>query len=239
MISLFIKLILAHIIGDFVLQPNRWVKDKKERKHRSPYLYWHTIIHALALAVTLQFNIKYWLGILVITVSHLFIDVLKLNLKDKVNERMLFFSDQIAHLLIIAIVVGIYEAYAIDIDALYAPQMLLLITAILVVTVVSAIFIKVIITKWELEEDPNEDSLENAGKYIGMLERLFVFGFVVTNNWQTIGFLIAAKSVFRFGDLSKSKDRKLTEYILIGTLLSFGFAITTALVYKYIAGLVR
>ncbi len=238
MIPLFIKLILAHIIGDFVLQPDRWVKDKKERKHRSPYLYWHTIIHALALMVTLQFNTKYWLGILVITFSHLLIDVLKLNLKDKVNERILFFSDQLAHLLIIAMVVGIYEDYAIDTRALYAPEILLLITAILVVTVVSAIVIKVIITKWELEEDPNEDSLENAGKYIGMLERLFVFGFVVTNHWQTIGFLIAAKSVFRFGDLSKSKDRKLTEYILIGTLLSFGFAITTALVYKYIAGLI-
>jgi hypothetical protein len=58
-----------------------------------------------------------------------------------------------------------------------------------------------------------------------MLERLFVFTFVITGNWEAIGFLLAAKSVFRFGDLKESKDRKLTEYILIGTLLSFGIAI--------------
>ena len=64
----------------------------------------------------------------------------------------------------------------------------------------------------------------------GMLERLFVFIFVVTGNWQGIGFLLAAKSVFRFGDLKESKSRKLTEYILIGTLLSFGIAITTGLI---------
>jgi len=54
------------------------------------------------------------------------------------------------------------------------------------------------------------------------------------NEWQAIGFLIAAKSVFRFGDLSRAKDRKLTEYILIGTLLSFGFAILIGLLYKNI-----
>ena len=62
-----------------------------------------------------------------------------------------------------------------------------------------------------------------------MLERLFVFIFVITGNWEGIGFLLAAKSVFRFGDLKESKDRKLTEYILIGTLLSFGIAIATGM----------
>ena len=72
--------------------------------------------------------------------------------------------------------------------------------------------------------DSNDDSLNNAGKYIGILERLFVFVFVITSNWGGIGFLLAAKSIFRFGDLKESKDRKLTEYILIGTLLSFGIA---------------
>jgi len=41
--------------------------------------------------------------------------------------------------------------------------------------------------------------------------------------------LIAAKSIFRFSDLSRSKDRKLTEYVLIGTLLSYGLAIMIAL----------
>jgi hypothetical protein len=46
-----------------------------------------------------------------------------------------------------------------------------------------------------------------------------------------VGFLITAKSVFRFGNLKESKDRQLTEYILIGTLLSFGIAIITGIIY--------
>ena len=86
--------------------------------------------------------------------------------------------------------------------------------------------IGMVISKWtpHTEEKP-DDSLEDAGKYIGIFERLFVLGFAISGHWEAIGFLIAAKSVFRFGDLKESKDRKLTEYILIGTLLSFGFAL--------------
>jgi hypothetical protein len=67
------------------------------------------------------------------------------------------------------------------------------------------------------------------------LERLFVFLFVVTGHWEGIGFLLAAKSVFRFGDLKESKDRKLTEYILIGTLLSFGFATATGMIVRAVS----
>ena len=58
-----------------------------------------------------------------------------------------------------------------------------------------------------------------------MLERLFIFGFIIINFWEGIGFRLAAKSIFRFGDLKESKDIKLTDYILIGTLLGFGLAI--------------
>jgi hypothetical protein len=72
--------------------------------------------------------------------------------------------------------------------------------------------------------------LPNAGKYIGILERLLVFTFVVLGHWEAIGFLVAAKSVFRFGDLKESGNRKLTEYILIGTLLSFGIAVVAGIV---------
>jgi len=58
----------------------------------------------------------------------------------------------------------------------------------------------------------------------------------VTGHWEAIGFLIAAKSVFRFGDLKESKERKLTEYILIGTLLSFGIAMITGIIVVKLVG---
>jgi hypothetical protein len=46
---------------------------------------------------------------------------------------------------------------------------------------------------------------------------------------EAVGFLLAAKSVFRFGDLKDDHDRMRTEYVLIGTLLSFGIAIGISL----------
>jgi hypothetical protein len=53
---------------------------------------------------------------------------------------------------------------------------------------------------------------------------------VATGHFEAIGFLIAAKSIFRFGDLKEAKDLKMTEYVLIGTLLSFGIATVISLI---------
>ena len=113
--------------------------------------------------------------------------------------------------------------------------------AILFLTFPSSISIKMLIAKWTPTNLPtptnitsNTASLQSAGKYIGIIERLLVFLFASINHWEAIGFLIAAKSVFRFGDLKDGSDLKLTEYILIGTLLSFGIAIVTALVVIYV-----
>ncbi|RTY96472.1 DUF3307 domain-containing protein, partial [Flavobacterium bomense] len=32
---IFVKLLLAHLLGDFLLQPTSWVLDKESKKHRS------------------------------------------------------------------------------------------------------------------------------------------------------------------------------------------------------------
>ncbi|WNW02251.1 hypothetical protein RRF68_02180 [Tenacibaculum sp. HL-MS23] len=100
---------------------------------------------------------------------------------------------------------------------------------------VASIIIQTIISQWSPEKEfkKEDDSLAKAGKYIGILERLLIFTFIVIGQWAGVGFLLAAKSIFRFGDLTSAKDRKLTEYILIGTLLSFGLAILTGLVYSH------
>ena len=239
MIILFIKLILAHFIGDFLLQPQKWVTHKESKKHKSKYLYYHILVHIAALLVVLQFNFEYWLAFVSIILSHYIIDLIKLRLKTKSNGRLLFGLDQLAHLIVIAIVVSIYQPYELNINSLYNPKFLLFITALLGVTVVSSIIMKTVISKWYFKENNSNLSLENAGAFIGILERLFVFALIITQHWEGIGFIIAAKSVLRFSDLSKAKDRKLTEYILIGTLLSFGLAVIFGVTYEYVLSLIQ
>lgn len=132
------------------------------------------------------------------------------------------------------------EPFPLDFSNLLTENTLLLITFLVFVTYVSGIIMRMLLAPYIDEiakNDVSEEggSLKNAGTYIGMLERLFVFGFILMQQWAAIGLLIAAKSVFRFGDLNKGKNRKLTEYVLIGTLLSFGLAILSGTFYMYLA----
>ncbi len=233
MIILTIKLLIAHIIGDFVLQPDSCVEDKKVNKHKSKFLYLHGLIHLISLLVLLKFNWSYWPYLITIVISHLIIDLFKLNLEGKINTRLLFIIDQILHMIIIGIVVYLNNPYTINLEKIYSKESLLFTIALLLISFVSPIVMRMIMSKWNIEDDNSDDSLKSAGMYIGILERLFVFGFILLNQWSAIGLLITAKSVFRFGDLSRAKDRKLTEYILIGSLISFGLAMLIGLLYKY------
>ena len=235
MVVLFLSLLLAHLIGDFLLQPTTWVNDKKKRKVRSKYLYCHVGVHLLLLLITTRFSSQYFPAVILIALSHFGIDCIKLYLEKKKTAKSWFFIDQLLHLAVIALVVFYYFPCEIAIAGLYSQQSLALITALVAVTYVSAIILKVLLSKWsEQIIKTDTGNTNNAGKYIGILERLFVFFFVMINFWGGIGFLLAAKSIFRFGDLKESKDVRLTEYILIGTLLSFGFGILCAMLYKAI-----
>ena len=48
---IFIKILLAHILGDFLLQPKSWVIEKEKKKAASPKLYFHVLIHGILVMV--------------------------------------------------------------------------------------------------------------------------------------------------------------------------------------------
>lgn len=233
---LFLKFLLAHIIGDFCFQPDHWVADKQHHKFRSKKLYTHLFIHAVALALVLGFDIRYWWGFLVIIASHYLIDLSKVYLEKERHALWYFSVDQILHITLLAIVAHIYEPFNLSLSTFFNAHSLLFITALAVAVFVPAVIIRMLIKQWSPEtRNIPEASLIKAGRFIGILERLLVFIFIVTDHWEAVGFLLAAKSIFRFGDLRDGKDRKLTEYVLIGTLLSFGSAILTGLIYNWLA----
>ncbi len=231
---IFIPLILAHLLGDFILQPNSWVADKEKKKGASVYLYIHVLLHTV-LAFVFLWNVELWWIALIIGLTHFLIDLAKLHFQNPKTKRTWFFVDQIAHLVVIGAVSIFYFPYFIWED-FFNIRNLELITAIVFLTVPSSILIKTVISIWTpitVEHSKLQtESLINAGKYIGILERLLVFVFILVNHWEGVGFMIAAKSVFRFSDLAEAKQRKLTEYVLIGTLLSFGIAVLTGILVK-------
>jgi hypothetical protein len=229
---LFIKLLLAHLLGDFIWQPNSWVADKELKKHKSVYLYIHILLHGF-LAAILVGQISFIPYAILIAITHGIIDLIKLNFQKNKTKRTWFVADQIAHLLILIGIALLYQNKGI-INFWSDNEFWILITGILLVTKPTSIFIKTIISIWSPESQNNhhDNSLANAGNYIGILERLLVVCFILTAHFEAIGFLLAAKSIFRFGDLKEAKDRKLTEYVMIGTLISFGIAIIAGLVIQ-------
>jgi len=227
---LLVKLLLAHLIGDFILQPDTWVQDKNLRKHRSSKLYLHVLIHGVATWL-LVWDTTFWLPVLIIIVSHLIIDLVKIYLQDEENRTFWFVLDQCLHLLVIASIWYAWTQPALLIEDLPAKNILIIATAAVFLLNPTSAIIKTSISQWTPDTFYTvSSSLPDAGKFIGYLERLLILIFILTGNLQAVGFLLAAKSVFRFGNLKESHDRKLTEYVLIGTLMSFGIAIITALI---------
>jgi hypothetical protein len=229
---LLTKLLLAHFIGDFFLQPKHWVKEKEKKKLKSLKLYFHIAIHIVLLFLIL-WDLSLWPIILIIASLHLIIDALKLIVQNKKTKRLWFFIDQALHIIVIISTYYIYTKKTLDLNTIFTNQNIILITCLVFLTRPVSIIMKTIFTKWNISKlTENNESLKDAGEYIGILERLLVFIFIIVNHWEAVGFLITAKSVFRFGDLKESKHRKLTEYILIGTLISFGIAIAVGLIFQ-------
>ena len=70
-----------------------------------------------------------------------------------------------------------------------------------------------------------KDELPNAGKLIGITERILTLTLIILGQYAAIGFIMAAKSILRFKETQTQK----AEYVLIGTMLSFGIAIITGI----------
>ncbi len=220
---ILIKLILAHLIGDFFLQPKKWIVEKEKQKWKSPYLYIHALLHFILILLIL-WDISYWHIAILIAFSHLLIDVVKVQLQTKETRSLWFGTDQILHLLVLVSVWMLF--WNETVVQLPGESFWIILTSLIFLTYPASYIMMNIMNRWSGQIDTeNEGSLDNAGMYIGMLERIFIYIAILTGHMQIIGFLLAAKSVFRFGDLTRAKNRKLTEYILIGTLLSFLIAI--------------
>ena len=77
-------------------------------------------------------------------------------------------------------------------------------------------------------QDNGIAGLKQGVKYIGWLERFLVLLLLLMGQPNGIGFLIAAKSILRFGEIKDPSQRRVAEYIIIGTFLSFGWALTVS-----------
>ena len=99
-------------------------------------------------------------------------------------------------------------------------------TAYLLILKTNFCILNFFIKRWTSFDNSGRKPSPNAGKMDWLvLNAALVLTFILTGNAEGIGFLLAAKSIFPFGELNKAQEIKTTEYVLIGTLASFTVAI--------------
>ncbi|GGH03501.1 DUF3307 domain-containing protein [Mucilaginibacter phyllosphaerae] len=220
------KLLLAHLISDFWWQPAKWVKDKEQRKIRSKYLYLHILVSGVTAIMLVGFN--YWVIVLIITIINGLIDVAKTYAKPSFIN---FIISQALHILVIVISwLFVFDANrpAMQevIDFYKNSNFWAFTLAAFFLTLPSSIIIGQATKHWAVPA-----GLKNAGKYIGIIERILICLLVYQNHYEAIGLLITGKSILRY---NSTNEEVKTEYLLIGTLLSLFIAFAVGLALKLI-----
>jgi len=217
-VNLFLCLLVAHLLADFVLQTSKFCKDKREYKWRSGCHYYHAEMVFL-LSWLAAWDFDFWWCALTIGVSHLVIDLWKSYCKENV---IWFVIDQLLHIMIIA---GIaifwcrYNDWHLPLDIGYGC--IAITAAVIICWKPANILIKLILQHHSVNMPKDDDGGFKSGALIGTIERWLILFFVIIQRYDALGFLIAAKSIIRFGE----KDKAKTEYVLAGTLLSVFIAV--------------
>lgn len=226
-INILILQIIAHLLADFTFQNDKLANHKNEFGFKSKYLKWHILI-VFIISWLLSFQMKFIFASLVISLTHWLIDGLKNALSaQNTIKKYAFFIDQAIHIFVITCIVLLYNYWFICVPVFplhFNTHYLLIFTGYLLCTKPANIFIKEVLTTYGIKID-KEGEILNAGKLIGTTERIISLTLILFGQFAAVGFIIAGKSILRF----KDSDISRSEYLLIGTLLSFGIAILTGI----------
>ncbi|MEO1723822.1 MAG: DUF3307 domain-containing protein [Pseudomonadota bacterium] len=234
MFETFVVLVLAHVLGDFAFQPAAIAT----RKHRLDVLAKHVGIHVgLTIFVV---GAPAVVPALVLGALHFAIDLIKARgFVDDEPRLYLFVTDQGAHLLSIWLVASAFPTlWAQSVWPAVLPQGLAMELMPAIAVGAGAMlafsggrfFVQTLLEELHLPQS-TDDTLPKGGLWIGRIERLLVFTFVLLDQYVGISALIAAKSVLRFraGDGVGSEARRESEYVIVGTLASVSTAIAAGL----------
>jgi hypothetical protein len=234
MTETLIALTFAHVLADFVLQTNWMVVNKRNPVALAAHIA-VVLVTAIACMGTLH------PALFALTAAHLLLDTAKTWGPWKGLAP--FVADQALHGVTLYLVVlwapdlwvqGLWGAvpeeggwtaslWPGDGATPILPAAYIALTGFILATRAGGFAIGLFMEPWAASSPAG---LVNGGRAIGNLERSLIFLLVFVGLPEGIGFLIAAKSVLRFG--SVGDDRAVSEYVIIGTLASFGWAIAVS-----------
>ena len=246
LLTAFLGLYLAHLLTDFVLQSDRMIAGKN-RGAASAYAA-HGAIHFFSAAIFLGFAIPglavrsaFYAAILGLTLLHLAIDWLKLRLvrsETLADGAATFLGDQAIHALTVFLTAWLIIRPPFgDLLAKFhwvqsAVEKPLIVAVVYIGVIFGGGYVVRFLTKPLTKQDMSilgetTNEMQNAGMYIGWLERFVVLTALVLQSPATVGLILTAKSIARYPEM---KSVRFAEYFLIGTLLSMSLGIIGGLV---------
>lgn len=220
MIASFTALLLAHVLADFTFQ-TKWIHTNKARAH--VLLLHGVIVWVTAHLATGQVFSPVLTGL---AFAHILIDAVKTY--GRFRSLTAFLTDQAAHLATL-LAAAAYAPALWDSGAWAAQPALLPLMALatgLIAALTAGQHVVALLMRPHSIRIRNT-GLREGGRQIGLLERGLIYVLLLANQPLGVGFLVAAKSLLRFG--TAMRDQRLAEYVIIGTLASFGWAILVTL----------
>ena len=237
---------LGHLVADFVFQTHRLV-DGKRRGQSSAY-FWHGLIHYFCAILLVGFFIpgsiialRTHLVIAALTLVHLLIDLAKVRLAAGGlirNGARSFVADQLAHLATVVFAAWLLSP-GMSFSAVAAPlqnsrglgNKFLAVPIIYIGVIFGGGYLIRFLTR-SLAESAKDaeleragEQLQNAGLYIGWLERFLILTALLLRSPAAVGLILTAKAITRYPEF---KSARFAEYVLIGTLLSVSLAFVGA-----------
>lgn len=248
----FLAIYLAHLLADFVFQTHSLVEQKRRGK---PFAYFlHGFTHYLCATMLIGFFVPgtfvalhTHLVLAGLALVHLLIDFAKVQL---VARRLVrdnagtYIGDQLVHFLTV-----IFAAWLLmpgmPLRALAAPVQVfrgaggqfLLVPVIYLLVIFAGGYLIRFLTRSLAESvrsdgpKESEEQLQNAGLYIGWLERFLILTALLVQSASAVGVILAVKAIARYPEF---KSVRFAEYVLIGTLLSVSLAFAGGLLLAWV-----
>jgi len=239
----FLAIYLAHLLTDFVFQTHRLVEQKKSGKLLAYFL--HGLTHYFTAIALVSFFIagsglmlRTHVVILALTLIHLLLDFAKIRFAQEAlvdDGATAYVSDQLLHLVGVAFAASLLapglslaEVAALLGQARAIPNKLFFVPIVYVGVIFGGGYLIRALTRplaksINLEQpDKGGEPMQNAGLYIGWLERFLLLTALLLQSPGTAGLILAAKAIARYPEF---KSEHFAEYFLIGTLLSFSIAV--------------
>ena len=240
-VSLLIRLMLAHLLGDYGFQSDQVARTKHQPRGLLVHGLWHAVLLVALVALAEPANAPLWGVVAAVTILHVLIDAGTARIQPRDARSLLL--DQSLHAMTLLGAVALarpVEARALVNSAttlLHQPKLWAFLTGFVATVWAGAVFVgrwvEPFATALATRLGTPRPGLDRAGRFIGLAERTLIFIAIQLRAEALIGFIIAAKAILRLPEARDAGTRELSEYYLAGSFASLAWAIGLSVLTRW------